>query len=89
MTRIWKLEEAKANLSQLIRAAESEPQVITRHGKPVAVVNAATDGLQTTPRRSALQALRGDFDFSDMPDDEWLPADRSGPLRPDPFSEEE
>ncbi|WP_412029413.1 type II toxin-antitoxin system Phd/YefM family antitoxin [Deinococcus yunweiensis] len=94
MTRIWKLEDAKANLSQLIRAAEQEPQVITRHGRPVAVVNAASTSDTpvadpVAPRRSAWQALRGDFDFRDMPDDDWLQPDRAGSLRADPFGAEE
>ena len=37
--RPWQVQEAKAELSALIRAAqESGPQTITRHGAPVAVV---------------------------------------------------
>ncbi len=83
MTKIWKMEDAKANLSQLIRAAEKEAQVITRHGKPVAVVTPApTEQILESKRpQSALNALRGDFDFSDMPDEDWLERDRSGGLR--------
>ena len=81
MTRSWKLEEAKAHLSQLIRDAEKEPQVITRHGKAVAVVNAAS-APPTAPRpTSALDALRGDFDFSDMPDEDLFARDRSSDMR--------
>lgn len=34
----WQVQEAKQRLSELLRAAESEPQVITRHGEDVAVV---------------------------------------------------
>ncbi|HVA34309.1 MAG TPA: type II toxin-antitoxin system Phd/YefM family antitoxin [Candidatus Baltobacteraceae bacterium] len=34
----WQVQEAKAELSAVIKAAQSEPQVITRHGEPVAVV---------------------------------------------------
>ena len=80
MTRIWKLEDAKAQLSQLIRDAEKEPQVITRHGKAVAVVNAASAPLAERPR-SALDALRGNFDFSDMPDEDLFARDRSSDMR--------
>jgi prevent-host-death family protein len=34
----WQVQEAKAELSALIKAAQEAPQVITRHGEPVAVV---------------------------------------------------
>jgi len=35
----WQLQAAKANLSELVKRAQSEgPQEITVHGKPVAVV---------------------------------------------------
>ena len=86
MTRIWKLEEAKTHLSQLIREAEREPQVISRHGKAVAVVTPVTDAqsLDTpasgTEPRSALEALLGNFDFSDSPDEDQFPR-QSGPMR--------
>ncbi|AZI45166.1 type II toxin-antitoxin system Phd/YefM family antitoxin (plasmid) [Deinococcus psychrotolerans] len=82
MTRTWKLEDAKTHLSQLIRDAEKEPQVITRHGKPVAVVSAvAPPATQPEQAHSALDALRGDFDFSDMPDEDLFARDRSSDLR--------
>jgi prevent-host-death family protein len=38
MGRIWPLQDAKAKLSQVIRAAETEPQKITRHGEEVGVL---------------------------------------------------
>lgn len=34
----WQVQEAKAELSALIKAAQEVPQIITRHGEPVAVV---------------------------------------------------
>lgn len=35
----WQLQEAKQRFSQLIRAVESQgPQIVTRHGKDIAVV---------------------------------------------------
>ena len=34
----WQVQEAKQRLSELLRAAEDSPQVITRHGEDVAVV---------------------------------------------------
>ena len=38
MAKTWKLEDAKAHLSQLIRDAEHEAQIITRHGRRAGVV---------------------------------------------------
>lgn len=35
---VWQLQEAKAKLTQLIKASRSEPQVISRHGTPTSVV---------------------------------------------------
>jgi prevent-host-death family protein len=95
MTRTWKLEDAKAHLSQLIRDAETEPQVITRHGKPVVVVSpvspaVAAQGAEAQPKptlpaltqpTSALEALRGEFDFSDFPDEDLFARDTSSDLR--------
>ncbi len=34
----WQLQKAKARLSELVRAAADEPQQITVHGKPAAVL---------------------------------------------------
>ena len=34
MTKHWALQDAKARLSELVRAAEKEPQIITYRGKP-------------------------------------------------------
>lgn len=89
MTKTWKLEDAKAHLSQLIRDAEREPQVITRHGKPVALISPLTDGAEeplTLPAgpavpQNALDALRGDFDFGDFPDEDLFPRDRGADRR--------
>ena len=40
----WQLQDAKANLSQLVkRAVEEGPQRITRHGRGAAVVLSETD----------------------------------------------
>lgn len=36
--RRWQLQEAKARLSEVVRAAATEPQQITVHGEPAAVV---------------------------------------------------
>ena len=34
----WQLQEAKSRMSELVRSAQDEPQQITLHGRPVAVV---------------------------------------------------
>lgn len=39
----WQVQEAKAELSALLQAAQASPQVITRHGSPFAVVLSYTD----------------------------------------------
>jgi len=35
---VWQLQEAKAKFSEVIRMTETEPQVVTMRGRPVAVV---------------------------------------------------
>jgi antitoxin Phd len=34
----WQIQQAKAELSAVISASQGAPQIITRHGEPVAVV---------------------------------------------------
>jgi prevent-host-death family protein len=34
----WQVQEAKQRFSEVLRAAESEPQIVTKHGQEVAVV---------------------------------------------------
>lgn len=44
MTVLWPLQEAKNKLSEVIdRAATGGPQVVTRHGKRVAVIVSAQE----------------------------------------------
>lgn len=73
----WQLQEAKNNLSQLIKeAARGDAQVVTVHGKPTAVVVSAEAYARLThPRRGKLSAallqpdLAGeDVDFARSPD---------------------
>lgn len=48
----WKLQDAKAAFSDVVRRAEAEgPQTVTRHGKPVAVVVSAEDYARKLARR--------------------------------------
>ena len=35
---VWPLQDAKQRFSEVVRAAEKAPQIVTRHGKEVAVV---------------------------------------------------
>jgi prevent-host-death family protein len=34
----WQVQEAKQRFSEVLRAAESEPQIVTKHGQEVAVI---------------------------------------------------
>jgi len=38
MKAIWQLQTAKNKLSEVVKRAATAPQIITRHGRPVAVV---------------------------------------------------
>lgn len=39
MDRVWKFQDAKARLSEVLRLAKSEgPQLVTVHGRPTAVI---------------------------------------------------
>ncbi len=71
MTKTWKLEDAKAHLSQLIRDAEHEPQVVTRHGKRAGVLLSPEEYDRLTGNvRSALDTFEGapdlDVDLADL-----------------------
>jgi prevent-host-death family protein len=56
----WQIQEAKSKFSALIHEAQSEPQTITRHGEPVAVVISAPEFARLENRRagSLLDFLR-------------------------------
>lgn len=65
----WQLQEAKGNLSQLIkRAAGGDAQVVTVHGKPTAVVISAEEYARLTRRRGRLSAalLQPDLAVEDL-----------------------
>ncbi len=73
----WQLQEAKNNLSQLIKdAASGDAQVVTVHGKPTAViVSAEAYARLTRPHKGKLStALRNpelagdDLDIGRSPD---------------------
>jgi prevent-host-death family protein len=55
----WKLQDAKARLSELVRQARSgEPQLVTVHGKDAVVVSDPTR-FDVTPKQVKPQTLRG------------------------------
>jgi prevent-host-death family protein len=50
----WTVADAKARLSELIERAQTDPQIITRHGKPSAVVVSAEEWARKTVRKGTL-----------------------------------
>ena len=46
----WPVQDAKARFSELIRAAEKEPQIITYRGKPKVEVRAVEDKSKGRPK---------------------------------------
>ena len=65
----WQLQEAKSNFSALIkRAASSDAQTVTVHGKPAAVVVSAEQYVRLTRRRGKLSSalLRPDLAGEDL-----------------------
>jgi prevent-host-death family protein len=69
MDRQWQVQEAKAEFSALVAAAQTEPQIITRHGAPYAVVlSVATyDELSRKHTRPPLLSLLRDLPAFDVP----------------------
>ncbi|MDA9427468.1 MULTISPECIES: type II toxin-antitoxin system Phd/YefM family antitoxin [Bradyrhizobium] len=53
-TDTWTLANAKARLSEVIDRAQTGPQVITRHGKPNAVVVSAEEWARKVARIGTL-----------------------------------
>jgi prevent-host-death family protein len=51
---IWKLANAKARLSEVVDRAKSEPQMITRNGRPSAVIVSAEEWSRKTSRKGTL-----------------------------------
>ena len=50
----WTVADAKARLSEVIERAQTEPQIITRHGKPSAVIVSAEEWARKTVRKGTL-----------------------------------
>ncbi|MBR0911317.1 type II toxin-antitoxin system Phd/YefM family antitoxin [Bradyrhizobium japonicum] len=53
-TDTWTLANAKARLSEVVDRAQSGPQIITRHGRPNAVVVSADEWARKTARKGTL-----------------------------------
>ncbi|WP_149539713.1 type II toxin-antitoxin system Phd/YefM family antitoxin [Siccirubricoccus phaeus] len=50
----WKLQDAKARFSELVRAAQAEgPQTVTLHGRPAVVVLSAEEYARLVPAEPA------------------------------------
>jgi len=56
---VWQLQEAKAKFSEVIRMSETEPQVVTMRGQPVAVVVSQQEYLRLgKPKPSFLELMQ-------------------------------
>lgn len=55
----WQLQEAKGKLSQVLKRAQTEPQVITLHGKEAGVILSFEEYKRlTSPKDSLINRLR-------------------------------
>lgn len=50
----WTVAVAKARLSEVIERAQTDPQIITRHGKPSVVIVSAAEWARKTVRKGTL-----------------------------------
>lgn len=58
----WSVQDAKNRFSAVIKAAQREPQTVTKHGKPAAIVLSAEEyarltGAQKAPAKSFVEHL--------------------------------
>jgi prevent-host-death family protein len=53
-TDTWTLANAKARLSEVVDRAQTGPQIITRHGKPSAVLVSIEEWARKTVRKGTL-----------------------------------
>jgi antitoxin Phd len=57
--KTWQLQEAKSRFSEVIKLAAINPQVVTLHGVPVAVIVSMDKYKQLAkPKKSLLETLR-------------------------------
>ena len=50
----WTVAGAKARLSEVIERAQTDPQIITRHGKPSVVIVSAEEWARKSERKGTL-----------------------------------
>ena len=62
---MWQLQEAKAKFSQVVRMAESEPQVVTMRGRPVAVIISQQEYLKLGKPKPSFLELMQNAPFTD------------------------
>jgi len=56
---MWQLQEAKAKFSEVVRMAETEPQVVTMRGRPAVVIVSQREYLKFgKPRPSFLELMQ-------------------------------
>jgi prevent-host-death family protein len=58
MEKVWALNDAKTQFSEVIELAQTEPQVVTKHGKKTAVVMSFEAYQNLLPQENAWAALR-------------------------------
>jgi len=51
---VWSVADAKARLSEVIERAQGGPQIITRNGKPSAIVVSIEEWTRKTARKGTL-----------------------------------
>ena len=61
----WTVAGAKARLSEVIERAQTDPQIITRHGKPSVVVVSAEEWARKTVRKGSLAEFLMDSPLRD------------------------
>jgi prevent-host-death family protein len=78
----WQVQEAKAELSALIKAAQVSPQIITRHGEPIAVVisHAEYDKLRRRQNSQPLLSLLRSWPEFEIPERDRTDTGRNIPL---------
>ena len=81
----WQVQEAKQRFSEVLRAAATRPQTITRNGTPVAVIVDIDDyRSHRQPRAAFADALLADLDLDGF---ELPPRRRDDDRTPDPFAD--